>query len=175
MEEARQALNQADAAQRSAALELQAHQYLLQRFETARSDLANRYTVPLTDSITQYLTPLLTGPGDACSLSYDTKNGLGDLTLQRDGLPLPFASLSGGMREQLNAALRLALADTLRSGHDGCLPMLFDDAFSNTDPDRLEAVLTMLRQAVDRGLQVVVLSCDGAPYRRVADAVVALS
>ena len=79
------------------------------------------------------------------------------------------------MREQLNAALRLALADTLRSGHDGCLPMLFDDAFSNTDPDRLEAVLTMLRQAVDRGLQVVVLSCDGAPYRRVADAVVALS
>ena len=53
--------------------------------------------------------------------------------------------------------------------------MLFDDAFSNTDPDRLEAVLTMLRQAVDRGLQVVVLSCDGAPYRRVADAVVALS
>ena len=175
VEEARQTLNQADAAQRSAALELRAHQHLLQHFETARSDLANRYTVPLTDSITQYLTPLLTGPGDACSLSYDTKNGLGDLTLQRDGLPLPFASLSGGMREQLNAALRLALADTLRSGHDGCLPMLFDDAFSNTDPNRLEGVLTMLRQAVDRGLQVVVLSCDGAPYRRVADAVVALS
>ena len=79
------------------------------------------------------------------------------------------------MREQLNAALRLALADTLRTGHDGCLPVLFDDAFSNTDPARLQAVLSMLRQAADDGLQVVVLSCDGTPYRAVADAVVELS
>ena len=110
-----------------------------------------------------------------CAASADAKNGLGDLRLQRDGLTLPFANLSGGMREQLNAALRLALADTLRTGHDGCLPVLFDDAFSNTDPARLQAVLSMLRQAADDGLQVVVLSCDGTPYRAVADAVVELS
>lgn len=174
-EEARTQLEQARQAHSTEALQVKAHQHLLHLFNTARSDLSQRYTAPLSRSIAHYLRPLLTQPDALCSLSYDAKNGLGDLRLQRDGLTLPFANLSGGMREQLNAALRLALADTLRTGHDGCLPVLFDDAFSNTDPARLQAVLSMLRQAADDGLQVVVLSCDGTPYRAVADAVVELS
>ncbi len=173
-EEARTQLEQARRAHSNEALQVKAHQHLLNLFDTARSDLSQRYTAPLSRSIAHYLGPLLPQPDALCSLSYDAKNGLGDLRLQRDGLTLPFANLSGGMREQLNAALRLALADTLRTGHDGCLPVLFDDAFSNTDPTRLQAVLSMLRQAADDGLQVVVLSCDGDPYRAVADAVVEL-
>ena len=173
-EEARTQLEQARRAHSNEALQVKAQQHLLNLFNTARSDLSQRYTAPLSRSIAHYLGPLLTQPDALCSLSYDAKNGLGDLRLQRDGLTLPFANLSGGMREQLNAALRLALADTLRTGHDGCLPVLFDDAFSNTDPTRLQAVLSMLRQAADDGLQVVVLSCDGDPYRAVADAVVEL-
>lgn len=174
-EEARTQLEQARRAHSNEALQVKAHQHLLNLFNTARSDLSQRYTAPLSRSIAHYLRPLLAQPDALCSLSYDAKNGLEDLRLQRDGLTLPFANLSGGMREQLNAALRLALADTLRTGHDGCLPVLFDDAFSNTDPNRLQAVLSMLRQAANDGLQVVVLSCDGAPYRAVADAVVELS
>jgi DNA repair exonuclease SbcCD ATPase subunit len=173
-EEARTQLEQARRAHSNEALQVKAHLHLLNLFNTARSDLSQRYTAPLSRSIAHYLGPLLPQPDALCSLSYDAKNGLGDLRLQRDGLTLPFANLSGGMREQLNAALRLALADTLRTGHDGCLPVLFDDAFSNTDPTRLQAVLSMLRQAADDGLQVVVLSCDGDPYRAVADAVVEL-
>ncbi len=174
-EEARTQWEQARRAHSNEALQVKAHQHLLNLFNTARSDLSQRYTAPLSRSIAHYLRPLLAQPDALCSLSYDAKNGLEDLRLQRDGLTLPFANLSGGMREQLNAALRLALADTLRTGHDGCLPVLFDDAFSNTDPNRLQAVLSMLRQAANDGLQVVVLSCDGAPYRAVADAVVELS
>ena len=175
VEEARTLLNQAEVSHQNEWLQVRAHQHLLQLFEVARSDLSSRYTAPLSTSIAQFLSPLLEQPEDACTLHYNAKEGLGGLTLQRDGLPLPFASLSGGMKEQLNAALRLAMADTLRSGHDGCLPVLFDDAFTNSDPNRLQAVRTMLRQAVDRGLQVVVLSCDGEPYRSIADAVVELS
>ena len=68
----------------------------------------------------------------------------------------------------------LAIAEALRDGHDGCLPLLFDDAFTNSDPMRLEAVGSMLRQAVDLGLQVVVLSCDPDPYRTIADSVIDL-
>ncbi|MGC6483019.1 MAG: AAA family ATPase [Synechococcus sp.] len=174
-EEARIQLEQAQQAHSDEALQVKAHQHLLDLFNSARSDLSSRYTTPLSNNIARYLTPLLTQPDALCSLSYDAKNGLGDLRLQRDGLTLPFANLSGGMKEQLNAALRLALADTLRAGHDGCLPVLFDDAFSNTDPERLQAVLSMLRKAADDGLQIVVLSCDGEPYRPVADAVVDLN
>ena len=174
-EEARNLLEQAEVNQQNESLQVRAHQHLLQLFETARSDLSSRYSEPLSANIAKFLAPLLAQPGDSCRLQYSAKQGLGDLTLQRDGLPLPFASLSGGMKEQLNAALRLALADTLRSGHDGCLPVVFDDAFTNSDPERLKLVQAMLRHAVDQGLQVVVLSCDGEDYRSIADAVVTLT
>ncbi|MEB3322990.1 MAG: SbcC/MukB-like Walker B domain-containing protein, partial [Synechococcaceae cyanobacterium] len=79
-----------------------------------------------------------------------------------------FAELSGGMREQLAAALRLAMADVLRGAHDGCLPLIFDDAFTNSDPQRIEVLKRMLAMAVERGLQVIVLSCDPEAYGDVA-------
>ncbi len=173
-EESRTLLHQAEQDHQDEAMQVRAHQHLLELFDTARSDLSSRYTAPISDGITSYLTPLLRNPGDACALNYAAKDGLKDLSLQRDGLTLPFTALSGGMKEQLNAALRLAIADALRSGHDNCLPILFDDAFTNTDPERLQTVLAMLRKAVDRGLQVIVLSCDGSPYCEIADSVVTL-
>ena len=173
-EESRTLLHQAEQDHQDEAMQVRAHQHLLELFDTARSDLSSRYTAPISDGITSYLTPLLRNPDDACALNYAAKDGLKDLSLQRDGLTLPFTALSGGMKEQLNAALRLAIADALRSGHDNCLPILFDDAFTNTDPERLQTVLAMLRKAVDRGLQVIVLSCDGSPYCEIADAVVTL-
>ena len=173
-EESRTLLQQAEQDHQDEALQVRAHRHLLELFDTARSDLSSRYTAPIRDGISSYLTPLLRHPGDACALNYAAKDGLKDLSIQRDGLTLPFTALSGGMKEQLNAALRLAIADALRSGHDNCLPILFDDAFTNTDPERLQTVLAMLRKAVDRGLQVIVLSCDGSPYCEIADAVVTL-
>ncbi|EAQ69383.1 AAA domain protein [Synechococcus sp. RS9909] len=173
-EEAAARLEQAEARERSERLVVEAQQLLLHEFQRARSDLSSRYTVPLRRSMDRVLAPLFGPDGARTALGYSAKDGLGDLGLERDGLLLPFAALSGGLREQLNAALRLAIADVLRVGHDGCLPVLFDDAFSNSDPQRLQAVLTMLRQAADRGLQVIVMSCDPDPYRAIADAVVEL-
>jgi len=173
-EEAAARLEQAEARERSERLVVEAQQLLLQEFQRARSDLSSRYTVPLRRSMDRVLAPLFGPDGARTALGYSAKDGLGDLGLERDGLLLPFAALSGGLREQLNAALRLAIADVLRAGHDGCLPVLFDDAFSNSDPQRLQAVLTMLRQAAERGLQVIVMSCDPDPYRAIADAVVEL-
>ena len=173
-EEAAARLEQAEARERSERLVVEAQQLLLQEFQRARSDLSSRYTVPLRRSMDRVLAPLFGPEGARTALGYSAKDGLGDLGLERDGLLLPFAALSGGLREQLNAALRLAIADVLRAGHDGCLPVLFDDAFSNSDPQRLQAVLTMLRQAAERGLQVIVMSCDPDPYRAIADAVVEL-
>ena len=64
------------------------------------------------------------------------------------------------MREQLGAALRLALAEVLQGAYDGCLPLVFDDAFSNCDPQRLAGVRRMLARAVERGLQIVLFSCS---------------
>lgn len=167
-------LEQAEAQEHSARLLVEAQQLLLQEFQRARSDLSARYTLPLQQSIDVFLAPLLGPDRGRSNLAYDAKHGLGGFGLERDGLSLPFDALSGGMREQLNAGLRLAIADVLREGHDGSLPVLFDDAFTNSDPQRLQGVLAMLEMAAARGLQVIVMSCDPDPYRAIADMVVEL-
>ena len=41
---------------------------------------------------------------------------------------------------------------------------MFDDAFVNSDPSRVAAVLAMLDLAAVRGLQVIVLSCNHREY-----------
>ncbi|MFM7109120.1 MAG: ATP-binding protein, partial [Planctomycetaceae bacterium] len=66
--------------------------------------------------------------------------------------------------EQVAAAFRLAMADILAADHDGCLPIVFDDAFVNSDPARISAVQAMLDRAAERGLQVIVLSCNHRDY-----------
>ena len=78
------------------------------------------------------------------------------------------------MREQLSAALRLSMADVLKSEHDGCLPLIFDDAFANTDQTRIPLIKRMLNEAVKRGLQIIVLTCDPKSYESVANTLITL-
>jgi uncharacterized protein YhaN len=80
------------------------------------------------------------------------------------GVAIPFDRLSGGTREQVAAAFRLAMAEILARDHDGCLPVVFDDAFVNSDAARVAAVQGMLERAAERGLQVIVLSCNHREY-----------
>ena len=174
LEEAAAHLEVAQQAEEQESRLVESRALLLRRFHEARADLSRRYSSPLRSSINRFIAPFLQQPGDSSELRFDAGDGLKDLRLQRSGQSLEFSQLSGGLKEQLNAAVRLAIAETLRNGHDGCLPVLFDDAFTNSDPGRLEAVGTMLRQAVELGLQVVVLSCDPAPYRDFADSVIDL-
>ena len=112
--------------------------------------------------------------GQVARLSYDQSKGFQGLQLRRGQEYYDFGALSGGMREQLAAALRLSMADVLKDGHDGCLPLVFDDAFTNSDPERVDLVKRMLGTAVERGLQVILLTCDPAAYGSFADQVVEL-
>ena len=75
-----------------------------------------------------------------------------------------FDALSGGAKEQVAAATRLALAEVLAQDHGGCLPVVFDDAFAYSDPDRVQTLQRMLDLAVARGLQVIVLTCTPSDY-----------
>ena len=151
----------------------QAHQLLQQLFEEAQADLSSRYSEPLARAIGDYLKPLVPD-GQAARLGYDQSKGFQGLQLRRGQEFYDFEALSGGMREQLAAALRLSMADVLKGAHDGCLPLVFDDAFTNSDPERVDLVKRMLGTAVERGLQVILLTCDPAAYGSFADAVVEL-
>jgi DNA repair exonuclease SbcCD ATPase subunit len=136
---------------------------LRELFKAAQADLSSRYSEPLARSINRYLEPLLPA-GASCQLRYASESGFSSLQLQRGQERFSFSELSGGMREQLGTALRLSMADVLKAGHDGCLPLVFDDAFTNADPQRLARLQQMLALAVARGLQVIVLTCDPQSY-----------
>jgi len=78
--------------------------------------------------------------------------------------PFDFDTLSGGAKEQTAAAVRLAMAEVLATDYDGCLPVVFDDAFAYSDPERVNQLQRMLDLAATRGLQVIVLTCNQADY-----------
>ena len=172
-EQAMAQLEAAEADHQSLKRITESHRLLQQLFLEAQADLSSRYSEPLARSIGDYLRPLVP-EGTAARLTYDQNKGFQGLQLRRGQEFYNFEQLSGGMREQLAAALRLSMAYVLKASHDGCLPLVFDDAFTNSDPERIDLVKRMLNTAVERGLQVILLTCDPAAYGAFADQVVAL-
>lgn len=141
--------------------------HLHQTFISERESLATRYTAPLASKIREYLSCLF---GPDCRINVttnDTHTGFDEFAIVRpiDGAgEMPFDVLSGGAKEQVEAAIRLAAAEVLAAEHGGCLPVIFDDAFAFTDSTRNEGVQRMLFLAKTRGLQVIVLACNPNDY-----------
>ena len=104
-------------------------------------------------------------------LTYDARGGFQGLQWRRDDeAAFAFEELSTGAREQFAAALRVSMAEVLAEAYDGSLPVLFDDAFANSDPERQRGVHRMLEQAAAQGLQVILLSCDPERSQRITGA-----
>ena len=120
---------------------------------------------PLASRVADYLRTIL-GPDTAVDIGY-SGGEFGQLSVARSGfgnVRWDFSSLSGGTREQVGAAFRLAMAEILAEGYDGALPVIFDDAFTNSDPRRQGRLQRLLDLAADRGLQVIVFSCTPEAY-----------
>ncbi|MES2707952.1 MAG: AAA family ATPase [Verrucomicrobiota bacterium] len=155
----------------------QAVRLLDELFTAEQRALADQFTRPLADRISGYLECLF-GPGGRASMMLEDNRFTGLRLAARPGQDtgfLSFSALSGGTREQLAAAVRLAVAEILAADHDGCLPVVFDDAFTNSDPERLLTLQRMLDLAAGRGLQIVVLTCHPAAYAGLGAAAVTLS
>ena len=139
----------------------QAVKLLHNLFQNEQKKLMDVLTKPLEDKITAYLRAVF-GPDARAAVNYEDNTFKG-FELVRPGMQtVSFDSLSGGTREQVAAASRLAIAEILAADHGGCLPVVFDDAFVNSDPDRVRSLQSMLDQAASKGLQVIVLTCN--PY-----------
>ena len=132
-------------------------------FTGERQALSNQLTRPLAERVEGYLQRLF---GPEASLNLRLEDGaFTGLGLGRGALgATPFDQLSGGAREQVAAAFRLAMAEILAQSHEGCLPVVFDDAFAHSDPERVQKLLRLLDLAASRGLQVIVLTCTPADY-----------
>ncbi|MCW1886062.1 AAA family ATPase [Luteolibacter flavescens] len=154
-----------------AALEIHASQQrraraieqLHQLFSSCREGIDRALVQPLADRITGYLQCLF-GPAAQARVNVSDTGIEGLEIIRSDDSTFGFSVLSGGAREQVAAAVRLALAEILAADHDGCLPVLFDDAFAYTDPARIQSLQRMLDLAALRGLQVIVLTCTPVDY-----------
>jgi len=165
LEQRQAALEEADAERAGIERRGEALQHLLQRFHAAQSALANRYSEPLRDAITPYLAAMARDPHQPL-LGFDPQQGFQDLQLRQGAEAFAFERLSGGMREQLAAAVRLAMADVLKPAYGDVLPLVFDDAFTNTDRDRLAGLRQMLERGLEQGIQIVLLTCHPDDYQQ---------
>ena len=136
---------------------------LLERFHRAQSTLANRYSEPLRAAITPYLAELASQPHQPL-LAFDPQQGFHDLQLRQGEEAFAFERLSGGMREQLGATVRLAMAEVLKPAYADALPLVFDDAFTNSDRERLVGLRRMLERGIQQGIQIVLLTCHAGDY-----------
>ncbi|PTY04933.1 hypothetical protein DB347_19770 [Opitutaceae bacterium EW11] len=146
-------------------------------FRSEKQSLAAQFTQPLVDRVSAYLQALY-GPGARAQIEYDG-NAFSPLKLSRPqvegGSAIAFDKLSGGTREQVACAMRLAMAEVLAANHDGNLPLVLDDAFANADPDRVQVLQRMLDFAATRGLQIVVVTCTPSDYVGLGAKTIALS
>jgi len=133
-------------------------------FQQEQRALADRFSRPLAEKVSGYLQTLFGSDAQAVVAFED--NALTGIQLVRsaqDGA-FPFEDLSGGTREQVAAAVRLAIAELLAADHGGTLPVIFDDAFVYSDPERVHVLQRMLDLGATRGLQIIVLTCNPSDY-----------
>ena len=131
--------------------------------------MATQYTAPLTERIGVYLAEVFPEAPKA-NLTYDARKGFQQLEWRRGNeAAFGFDVLSTGAREQFAAALRVTMAEVLAEAYEGSLPVLFDDAFANSDPERQAGVYRMLQKASEQGLQVILLTCDPERSQAIED------
>lgn len=150
-----------ESVQRSA----KAVQLLHQLFLEEKRALSEQLTRPFAEKITGYLQCLF-GANVQAKVRFEGNEffGLEIVRPEQESGAIAFDSLSAGAKEQMAAAVRLAMAEVLAESHDDCLPVVFDDAFANSDPDRVATLQRMLDRAANQGLQIIVLSCTPSDY-----------
>jgi DNA repair exonuclease SbcCD ATPase subunit len=159
--DADQAASELDSVQRR----FQAYRLIDTLFSEEEQRLTALFTRPLEEKISGYLQCIF-GPSAKVGLRF-SENKFAPIALARassGGVAFEFQTLSAGTREQTAAAVRLAIAEVLAEEYGGCLPLVFDDAFTNSDPDRVLKLQRMLDLAAGRGLQVIVLSSNPSEY-----------
>ena len=145
---------------------------LRDRFADEQQQLSEQFSQPLADAVTGYLRQIF-GPDAKASVSIDDGK-IGKWQMSRDKGTFGFDDLSGGTREQVAAAVRLAIAELLATDHGGTLPIVFDDAFTNSDPERIRSLHRMLDLASRNGVQVIVLTCTPEEYEALGAKTVSL-
>lgn len=151
-------------------IEADAYQLLTNLFEENIATAGDKLSGKLEKHINSYI-KVLFGKNAKVYLDY-SNNKLSNFRLFRketNSSEIPFAKLSGGTKEQLATAVRLATAEILAQDFNNKLPIIFDDAFSFSDKQRTDSLKDMLELAVKNGLQIILSTCRESDYIGIFD------
>jgi DNA repair exonuclease SbcCD ATPase subunit len=160
---AQAALERADAERRRIEVRARAARHLVELLAEARAEALARYREPYRHALERYARAVF-GPDTRVELDED----MAVRELVEEGVPILFPRLSTGAQEQLAVLARAACARLAAADGEG-VPLVLDDAFGYSDPDRLERLGSVLRDVADVG-QVIVLTCVPDRYRWVSGA-----
>ena len=146
-------------------LEAEAIRLLHDTYGQCRSELSGTVTRKATEMASGIYSRIVGSPS-------------GDLILEESLKPAGFLprgikktvdvnSLSGGEKEQLHFAVRLALATTV--GNDERQLLVLDDAFMATDPVRFRRILEIIDDAAQK-LQILILTCHPERFMALPEA-----
>jgi len=138
--------------------------YLFETMQEERDRVRRAYVAPLKEKIEQ-LGRLVFD----VSFQVDVSDELQIASCTRNGVTVPFDSLSGGTREQLSLIFRSACSMIVAK--DGGTPLILDDALGYTDPERLRLMGAVLAKAA-KECQIVIFTCVPDRYGNVGEATV---
>lgn len=116
---------------------------LRQTLDEARKESAQRYQEPYVE-VLHKLGRKVWGEGFHVIVGDDLE--ISSAATKSDGHPTRFAELSAGTREQLAVLSRLACFELVDRG---AVPVVLDDVFGYSDPERLHDMLDVLRAVVE--------------------------
>jgi DNA repair exonuclease SbcCD ATPase subunit len=143
-------LGEAERAEKDLKRRAAAAKKLSDTLEACRTARQKRLLAPAVAAVRRHLHVLF--PGIDIALD----ENLGVAGLQTANRAEPLVDLSGGTREQVGMIVRVGLAELLAG--DERLPLVFDDALTNTDFRRIARMHQVLFEAAKK-LQILVFSC----------------
>lgn len=142
---------------------LRAVQLAESALEEARMGLKARISPRLRSGASEYLREISGGRYNELSL-----DGEFAISARESGRFRVSDAFSGGTRDAMYLSLRLSLSDML-SGAENPLPVILDEALSQLDNTRAEALLGILLGRAENGGQVLLFSCHTRERDLLAD------
>lgn len=147
-----------------------AAQLLYETFARHRDAARLAYVAPYKEQIDRLARLVF---GSETSVEIDSQD-FSIVSRVRNGVAVPYESLSTGTREQIAVLARLACAILVNpegAENDAGVPVILDDALGYSDPERLRLVAPAFTAAAKRA-QVIVMTSMPDRYSRIGDAVV---
>jgi len=162
LEDARQALEEAEAEVERLERQAEAAKLLYETLTEKRAEARKKYLAPLREEVEDLLCRFF--DAENSTVEFGEAFDLQKLSRSSDG-SVEFDQLSTGAKQQLSVLVRLAMARLI--ARERPHPMFLDDALSDTDPNRFEAIADILHSAA-REMQIVLTTCHHDRHRRLS-------